>query len=117
MEHDHLLACPFYVDTARWVNYDSVKEWWESVIYTNGTRRKSLAPPIMFTSWEILNKRNARVFCNISTMPTVVMEKIKVEASFWSVAGSKALRFDNDSRVVLSFELFLEHLLDNWLLL
>jgi hypothetical protein len=41
------------VDTAHWASYDSVKEWWESVIYTNGTRRKSLASLIMLTSWKI----------------------------------------------------------------
>jgi hypothetical protein len=79
------------VDTAGWVNYDSVKERWESVIYTNGTGRKYLSYLIMLTSWKIWNERNARVVGNISTMVTVVMAKIKVEASLWSVAGAKHL--------------------------
>jgi hypothetical protein len=79
------------VDTTGWVNYDSIKEQWESVIYTNSTRRKYLAFLIMLTSWRIWNERNARVFGNISTMLTVVMAKIKVEASLWSVAGAKHL--------------------------
>jgi hypothetical protein len=31
------------MDTSPCENYDSVKEWWESLIYTNSTRRRSLA--------------------------------------------------------------------------
>ena len=67
--------------TSQWHTFDSMHDWWESVIYTNGTRRKSLASLIMLVSWEVWNERNARVFRHISTMPTVIFERIKTEAA------------------------------------
>jgi hypothetical protein len=65
------------VDTATWANHDMVKEWWMSFIYFNGMWRKSLVTLIMLVSWEIWNKRNARVFWNIATLPTIAVAKIR----------------------------------------
>jgi hypothetical protein len=71
------------IDTSTWLTFETVKEWWESVIYNNGTGRKSLASLIMLTSWEIWNERNVRVFRNVSTMPTAVVQEIKLEVALW----------------------------------
>jgi hypothetical protein len=71
------------IDTSTWFTFETVKEWWESVIYNNGTRRKSLASLIMLTSWEIWNEQNVRVFRNVSTMPTAVVQEIKLEVALW----------------------------------
>jgi hypothetical protein len=71
------------IDTSTWLTFETIKEWWESVIYNNGTRRKSLASLIMLTSWEIWNEQNVRVFRNVSTMPTAVVQEIKLEAALW----------------------------------
>jgi hypothetical protein len=69
-----------------------VKEWWEAVtLNNNGTTRKSLASLIMLVSWEIWNERNSRVFRHFSSMPTIVVVRIKSEMSLWSAAGAKLL--------------------------
>jgi hypothetical protein len=77
------------LDTSLWAKCISVKELWKSVICTNVARRKSFASLVMLTTWEIWNERNERVFHSVSTMPTVIMDQIEVEAALWSVAGVK----------------------------
>lgn len=79
------------VDTSSWGNFETVKEWWLSFIYINGKRRKSLGSLIMLVSWELWLERNARVFRNFSSLPSVVVAKIKGEAALWSLAGAKHL--------------------------
>ena len=79
------------IDTSRWASFVSVKEWWDSIIFANGTARKSLASLLMLVTWEIWNERNARVFRKVFTMPTVIASQIKTEAALWSMAGAKHL--------------------------
>ena len=50
------------INTSQWHSFSSMKDWWNSVIYTNGTRRKSMASLIMLICWEVWTERNARVF-------------------------------------------------------
>jgi hypothetical protein len=54
-------------------------------------RRKSIASLLMLVSWEIWKERNARTFNNVSTMPTIIYDKIKLEARTWVLAGAKKL--------------------------
>jgi hypothetical protein len=79
------------VDTASWANHATVKDWWMSFIYSSGVHRKSLVSLIMLVSWEVWNERNARVFPNVATLPTIVASKIREEAALWSLAGAKNL--------------------------
>jgi hypothetical protein len=52
-------------------------------------RGKDLASIILLTSCEIWNERNARVFRNMHTPPSVIFGKIKYEAKLWVIAGVK----------------------------
>ncbi|PNT69050.1 hypothetical protein BRADI_3g48564v3 [Brachypodium distachyon] len=70
-----------YIDLLHWSSFNSVEDWWCSVINIQGNRRKGMATLVMLVSWEIWNERNARVFRKIFSMPTVVTSKIKREAS------------------------------------
>jgi hypothetical protein len=67
----------------------TVKDWWLGFIYANGTRRKYFVSLIMLTSWAILNERNARVFHNVSTLPSTTVSIINGETALWSMAGAK----------------------------
>ena len=79
------------IDTSQWHSFSSMQDWWNSVIYTNGTQRKSLASLIMLVCWEIWTERNVHVFRHVSTMPTVIFERIKSESVVWCAAGAKQL--------------------------
>ena len=46
---------------------------------------------MMLVAWEIWNERNARVFRNTAAPTTVVIAKIRDEASIWARAGAKYL--------------------------
>jgi hypothetical protein len=46
---------------------------------------------LMLVAWEIWNDRNARTFKNVSTMPTIIFDRIKYEARTWVIAGAKHL--------------------------
>jgi hypothetical protein len=70
---------------------DTVKDWLLSFIYPNGIKRKSFAFLIMLASREIWLERNARVFQKISSMPNVIVDRIKGEDALWSLAGAKHL--------------------------
>jgi hypothetical protein len=45
----------------------------------------------MLISWEIWKERNERVFNNKSSLPSIVMEKIRGEGKDWVLAGAKNL--------------------------
>ena len=75
----------------QWSAFTSIKEWWISVANLQGALRRSIASLIMLICWELWNERNARVFRNFSTMPTVIFDKIKKEAILWSIAGANHL--------------------------
>jgi hypothetical protein len=42
-------------------------------------------------AWKFWNEMNVRVFRHISTLPSIVLAKIKVEARNWVTAGAKYL--------------------------
>ena len=79
------------LDTADWVGISSVHEWWTRTILGRGHRRKTISSLVMLVSWEVWKERNARVFQKKSSMPTTVLEGIKVEARNWVLAGAKHL--------------------------
>ncbi|PNT68822.1 hypothetical protein BRADI_3g45663v3, partial [Brachypodium distachyon] len=81
-----------HIDLLHWSSFNSIKDWWCSVINIQGNRREGMATLVMLVSWEIWNERNARVFWKIFSMPMVVASKIKREASTWGVAGAIDLR-------------------------
>ena len=82
-----------------WNNFNSIKDWWHSVINVNDEVCKELA------SFSCLHRgrfgvRNARVFRNYSSAPDTMFGKIKREALFlrvkreallWEKAGAKRL--------------------------
>jgi hypothetical protein len=43
----------------------------------------------MLITWEIRKERNERVFNNKSSLPSVVMHKIREEGKDWILAGAK----------------------------
>jgi hypothetical protein len=45
----------------------------------------------MLVTWELWKERNAWTFNNVSTMPTIIFDKIKLEARTWVLAGAKHL--------------------------
>jgi hypothetical protein len=45
----------------------------------------------LLTVWEIWNERNASVFRNKQSPFFVILDKIKVEARLWAIAGAKKL--------------------------
>jgi hypothetical protein len=54
--------------------------------------RKAFASSVLLTSWEIWNERNTRVFRNKHAPPPIILDNIKIEASFWILVGVKKLR-------------------------
>lgn len=81
------------LDIAAWAGVPSLKEWWARMVLGRGHRRKAVSSLLMLVSWdwELWKERNARVFQKKFTMPTVVVECIKVELKNWLVAGAKYL--------------------------
>jgi hypothetical protein len=63
-----------------WVVFEDVEEWWTSVAFAHNGRRKSTASLLMLVTWELWKERNTRTFNNVSTMPTIIYDKIKLEA-------------------------------------
>jgi hypothetical protein len=81
----------YIIDTSSWEAMDTVKDWWLSFIYPNGIKTKSFTSLIMLASREIWLECNARVFRKVSSLPNVVVDRIKREAALWSMAGAKHL--------------------------
>jgi hypothetical protein len=46
---------------------------------------------LILVAWKIWSERNARTFKHLSTMPTIVFDRIKSEAKTWVIAGAKHL--------------------------
>jgi hypothetical protein len=64
----------------------------QNLITAHG-RRKGVASLFMLISWELWNERNTRIFKKKSTLPSIVLAKIKTEARSWVLAGAKKLDF------------------------
>ena len=78
-------------DPPSWTAFTNVEVWWTSTVLSHRGRRKAMASLLMLVSWELWNERNARIFKHVSTMPTVVFDRIKLESRSWALAGAKHL--------------------------
>ena len=74
-----------------WVAFNDVQSWWEHLAIANGRRRKAIPSLLMLVTWEIWNERNSRIFKHLSTLPTLIFARIKLEARNWVLAGAKHL--------------------------
>jgi hypothetical protein len=67
------------------------RDWWTLLADGITPHQKALASLAMLTVWEIWNERNARVFRNKQSPSFVILDRIKVEARLWVLAGAKKL--------------------------
>ena len=74
-----------------WVAFNNVHSWWEHLAIANGRRRKAIPSLLMLVTWEIWNERNSWIFKHLSTLPTLIFARIKLEARNWVLAGAKHL--------------------------
>jgi hypothetical protein len=68
-----------------------VLDYWHAIAKTPTSSPKGLRTAIMLIAWEIWKERNERVFSNKSTLPSVIMHKIREEGKDWILAGAKNL--------------------------
>jgi hypothetical protein len=73
------------------------------VILSDDGRRKAMASLVMLVTWKIWNKRNARIFKNENTLPTIIFSRIKLEARVWVLAGIKHLGIQRIKANILPF--------------
>jgi hypothetical protein len=78
------------MDISQWAGL-SIKAWWDNMTDDPIPNLKAMASLTLLTSWEIWNKRNARVFQNKHAPSFVVFERIIREARLWVNAGAKRL--------------------------
>jgi hypothetical protein len=69
----------------------TIKEWWTLLVDGATPHRKALASLTLLTVWEIWSERNTKVFRNKQSPSFVILDKIKVEARLWAIAGAKRL--------------------------
>ena len=79
------------IRTNEWPPGLSIKEWWSTMTFNAAANRKEMASLVMLVSWIIWKERNARIFNNKSTPPSIILEIIKGEARLWVSAGAKLL--------------------------
>jgi hypothetical protein len=68
-----------------------VLDYWHAIAKTPSSSPKGLRTAIMLITWEVWKERNERVFSNKSSLPSVVMHKIREEGKDWILAGAKNL--------------------------
>ena len=68
-----------------------VLDYWNAIAKTPSSSPKGLRTAIMLITWEIWKERNERVFNNKSSLPSVIMHKIREEGKDWILAGAKSL--------------------------
>ena len=76
---------------AEWHTFNDARSWWDHILHAHPGRKKALASLLMLVSWEIWNERNRRVFKNSSTLPSIILDRIKHDAHDWVLAGAKQL--------------------------
>jgi hypothetical protein len=69
----------------------TIKQWWTLLADGANPHRKALASLTLLTVWEIWSDRNTRIFCNKQFSSFVILDKIKVQARLWAIAGAKKL--------------------------
>jgi hypothetical protein len=79
------------IDPTSWSNMRSVKHWWMYAVHKQGQTRKAMASIAMLVSWEICKERNARIFQNSFSTSAMIVQKMKEDATLWSLAGAKAI--------------------------
>jgi hypothetical protein len=79
--------------TIEWSDDLTLEVWWTKLLKDAMANRKAIASIIMFVNWTIWKERNARVFNNKTTPPTMLIEIIKAEAKLWVAVGVKCLSF------------------------
>jgi hypothetical protein len=42
---------------------------------------------VLLSAWEIIKERNARVFRNVASMPSLMISTIKSNAKLWGMVG------------------------------
>jgi hypothetical protein len=68
-----------------------VFDYWQAITTATTSSPKGLRSAVLLISWEIWKERNERVFNNKSSLPSVVMHKIREEGKDWILAGAKCL--------------------------
>uniref|UniRef100_A0ACD5WV21 Uncharacterized protein n=1 Tax=Avena sativa TaxID=4498 RepID=A0ACD5WV21_AVESA len=68
-----------------------VLDYWHAIAKTPTSSLKGLQTAIILIVWEIWKERNERVFGNRSSLPSVIMDKIREEEKDWILAGAKNL--------------------------
>ncbi|XP_071683637.1 uncharacterized protein [Lolium perenne] len=68
-----------------------VLDYWQAITSTTTSSPKGLRSAVILITWEIWKERNERVFNNKSSLPSVVMHKIREEGKDWILAGAKSL--------------------------
>jgi hypothetical protein len=68
-----------------------VIDYWQAITSTTTSSPKGLRSAVILITWEIWKERNDRVFNNKSSLPSVVMHKIREEGKDWILAGAKSL--------------------------
>ena len=68
-----------------------VVDYWQALARSPSSSPKGLKTAIMLITWEIWKERNERVFNKKSSLPVVVMHKIREVAKDWILAGAKNL--------------------------
>ena len=69
----------------------TILDYWKELATPPSPSGKGLQTAITLIAWEIWKERNARVFSNIFTMPSVLFQRIKSESKIWILAGAKKL--------------------------
>jgi hypothetical protein len=78
-------------DPSHWDEFDNIEIWWTYVALAHDGRRKAMGAILILVAWEIWSERNARTFKNVSTMATIVFDRIKSEAKTRVIVGAKHL--------------------------
>ncbi|WVZ94293.1 LOW QUALITY PROTEIN: hypothetical protein U9M48_040199 [Paspalum notatum var. saurae] len=71
------------LDPRNWWPSCNLHHWWTSTDVVPSTSKK--------VCWEIWLERNNRIFNRSESPNGVVLQKIKVEAHLWAIAGAKGL--------------------------
>uniref|UniRef100_A0A453RS56 Reverse transcriptase domain-containing protein n=1 Tax=Aegilops tauschii subsp. strangulata TaxID=200361 RepID=A0A453RS56_AEGTS len=84
------LSCPDLINSIG-EGRPKVVDYWLAVSKSTTSSPIGLRSAITLITWEIWKERNERVFNNKSSLPSVVMHKMREEGKDWILAGAKNL--------------------------